>query len=193
MRSTIRALAVTLLVGALLQGCAAVLVGGAATGAATLHDRRTPGAVLDDQRIEVAAYNIKTQHKDILDGTKIAVTSYNGWVLISGTSTSAQLSQRYADLVTQIQGVRQIFNEVLAGTDHQLWDSTQDAYITSKVKLALFKVGTKGFDPTRVKVVTSNRVVYLMGLVTAEEGMAAGEAARHIGGVVRVVKLFERI
>jgi osmotically-inducible protein OsmY len=193
MRYTFKVLAVTLLVGMLLQGCAALLVGGAATGAATLYDRRTPGAVLDDQRIEVTAYDVKTKHPEILNGTDLSVVSYNGWVLITGTSSTAELSKRYEALISRIQGVRRTFNEVAVGADRELWDATQDTYITSKVKLALFKVDLEGFDPSRVKVVTSNRVVYLMGLVSPEEGKAAAEVIRHVRGVKRVVKLFEQI
>ena len=52
---------------------------------------------------------------------------------------------------------------------------------------------TDKFDATRIKVVTENRSVYLMGIVTAEQGAQAADIARHIEGVKRVVKLFEYV
>jgi osmotically-inducible protein OsmY len=41
------------LVAALLQGCAAVVATGAATGAVAIYDRRTTGIMLEDQNIEL--------------------------------------------------------------------------------------------------------------------------------------------
>ena len=38
-----------------LSGCCAVVVGGAATGVAVAHDRRTTGTVVDDQGIFLKA------------------------------------------------------------------------------------------------------------------------------------------
>jgi osmotically-inducible protein OsmY len=49
----------------------------------------------------------------------------------------------------------------------------------------------KGFDPSRVKVVTENGTVYMLGLVYHAEADAAIAEARRVGGVQRVVKLFE--
>jgi osmotically-inducible protein OsmY len=42
-----------------------------------------------------------------------------------------------------------------------------------------------------VKVVTERSVVYLMGLVTADEGVTAARVAASTSGVARVVKVFE--
>ncbi len=48
-------------------------------------------------------------------------------------------------------------------------------------------------SPLSVKVLTEAGVVYLMGLVTPQEGDAAVDIARNTSGVVRVVKVFEYI
>jgi osmotically-inducible protein OsmY len=42
-----------------------------------------------------------------------------------------------------------------------------------------------------VKVVTEAGIVYLMGLVTREEGEEAAKVAANTSGVIRVVKAFE--
>jgi osmotically-inducible protein OsmY len=42
-------------------------------------------------------------------------------------------------------------------------------------------------------VVTTNGTVYLMGLLTHQEADVVTEKARQVGGVQRVVKLFEYI
>jgi osmotically-inducible protein OsmY len=48
-------------------------------------------------------------------------------------------------------------------------------------------------DATRIKVVTENGVVYLMGLLTRAEADAAVDIARDIQGVQKIVKVFEYI
>ena len=49
------------------------------------------------------------------------------------------------------------------------------------------------FSPLHVKVLTEAGVVYLMGLVSPQEGDAAVEIARTTSGVSRVVKVFEYV
>jgi len=180
-----------ILAGGMLQGCAAVLVGGAATGAAVMHDRRTAGALVDDKRIELAAYDIKYKDAQIGKGSSIGITSYNGKVLLTGAVPSAEIDRRFAGRVAEIQGVRNVIDELSIGKPRSVSDSARDSYITSKVKISLFGVDGKPSDPTYIKVVTCGGVVYLMGLVTRAEGDAAAAQIRYIEGVQRVVKLFE--
>ena len=64
--------------------------------------------------------------------------------------------------------------------------------MTARVKAGLLNITSMpGFDPTRVNVTTSHRVVYLMGMVSHEESDAVADIARETGGVDKVVKLFE--
>ncbi len=102
-----------ILAGGMLQGCAAVLVGGAATGAAVMHDRRTAGALVDDKRIELAAYDIKYKDAQIGKDSSIGITSYNGKVLLTGAVPSAEVDRRFAGRVAEIEGVRNVIDELL--------------------------------------------------------------------------------
>jgi osmotically-inducible protein OsmY len=175
-----------------LNGCTAVVVGGAAaTGVLVAHDRRTSGAIVNDQEIELNAYGLLNEHADIKERSHISVTSYNMRVLLTGETESAELARRFASLVSQLPHVRSVYNEVAEDARAGLWDETEDTYLTSKVKLSLFNVEAEGFDPSFVKVVTSRGTVYLMGLVTTEEGASAIEVVRGISGVRRVVEVFE--
>ena len=67
-----------------------------------------------------------------------------------------------------------------------------DTITTSKVKTSILGV-TSNDDSLglRTKVVTENGIVYLMGLLSRQEADAVTNAARQVGGVQRVVKLFE--
>jgi osmotically-inducible protein OsmY len=189
----IRNLLIATTLAALLSGCTAVVVGGAATGAAVAHDRRSSGTVVDDQEIELRAVRLRMENDDITERSNISVTSYNLKVLLTGQAQSAEVSQRFANMVAQLPRVAHVYNEVEIGAESTWSDTASDAYLTSKVKLALFDVGLEGFDPLRVKVVTSKSTVYLMGLITPSEAAAVTEKVRFLSGVDRVVRLFEYI
>lgn len=191
--SSLISLLIITLSAALLSGCAAAVVGGVATGASVIHDRRSTGIVIDDQEIELQAVKINYDHPEISQHSNISVTSYNLTVLMTGQAESSQVVSQFADLVSRLPRVKKIHNEVIIGAEITFSENTNDAYLTSRVKLALFDVDLAGFDPSRIKVVTSDSRVYLMGLVTRAEGEAASDKARFVSGVKHVVKVFEYI
>lgn len=195
MKSTIYlGLTVVLLVAVTLQGCTpAVVGGGAAVGASVAHDRRSAGASVEDQNIEIKALHRRLQDKELRDGTNVAATSYNRVVLLTGEAVSPELRDRYVDMVGKINGVRRVVNEIQVGQPTSLAERSGDSYLTAKVKVHLFDIKLPGFDPTRIKVVTERSVVYLMGLVTSQEADAVVEKVRHLKGVHKVVKVFEYI
>jgi len=182
-----------LLLASLLSGCPAAVIGGAGMTASVAHDRRTTGTYVEDQEIEIHAFRLLQDNPSIKDRSNIATTSYNLVVLLTGQAADAQTSARFAELVAKLPRVKQVHNEVIVGTETTLADDSGDSYITSKVKLALFDVKVPGFDPTRVKVVTSRSVVYLMGLLTPAEIDAVVDKVRRVSGVLRVVKVFETL
>ncbi len=180
---------------ALVQGCTPVVVGGTAVATAeVVHDRRTAGTIIEDQAIELKAYRAIRKDKELASQSHISVTSYNMNVLLTGETPTEELRQRAAEIVRRIPKVRRVYNELAVAGPSSLTSRSNDALITAKVKLALFKIkGLEDFDPTRVKVVTERGNVYLMGLLTHREAEAVAEAARRVSGVQRVIKLFEYI
>ena len=183
-------LALALLTGALLlQGCAAVVVGGAAGTAKATGDRRTLGAQWDDQAIELKAANLLADNKPLSAASKISVYSNNGRVLLVGQTPSDAYKQEAGKIVGRIEGVRHVYNELRLGKPVSIGVRSNDPWITSKVRADM--LGTKNFDSTKVKVVTENSEVFLIGLVTRQEGDQAVEIARHVSGVKQVIKAFE--
>jgi len=175
----------------LLSGCAPVVVGGAATTVAVAHDRRTTGSVVEDQAIKARVITALKEDSEIERQTHINVTSFNGIVLLTGEAPTESLRSRIGDIARNSEKVRRLHNEIVIAAPSSMMTRSSDSWITTKVKTALLGVGEEGFDATRVKVVTENGTVYLLGLVTHREASAATEQARQIGGVQRIVKLFE--
>jgi osmotically-inducible protein OsmY len=174
-----------------LSGCAPVVVGGAATTVGVAHDRRTSGSVIEDQAIEMRVYNRLSEDEEIKQQAHINVTSYDGIVLLSGETPSEALRTRAGQIARDAEKVRRVHNEIQIAAPSSMMTRSSDSWITAKVKSSLFGVKIEGFDPTRVKVVTENGTVYLMGLVTHAEAEAATAQAREVSGVQRIVKLFQ--
>lgn len=175
----------------LLQGCAAAVVAGAATGAAVATDPRTTGKIIDDQTLELKAQKMIAEDPQLRDTVRANVTSINGIVLLTGEAKTKELRDRALSKVRTVEGVRRINNYIrIAPPAGPFTKSrTNDKWITSKIKGK--QTTTEGVGPTHVKVVTSNSVVYLMGLVQRSEADVATKLARETKGVTRVVRLFE--
>jgi len=193
MKRAIFTLFTLLITASLLQGCGALLVGGAATGAAIIHDRRDAETVLADKDIQLKVLSAVEADKQLAARSRVAASSYNRVLLLSGQVETPELKRRYVDLARNIPGVKRVVDEVTVAKPTTLAEESEDAYITTKVKLALFDVKLPTFDPSRIKVVTERNVVYLLGLVTPEEASAVVEKVRYVTGVKRVVKIFEYI
>ncbi len=174
-----------------LQGCAGLIVGAAGGAALAIHDRRDTETILNDQKIEsVAADKI---YGDAKLKTKIHanITSYNRVVLVSGEVLASDLRDHAIDLIQQIPNIKRIHNELVVADLTSFASRSGDSIITSKIKTKM--VGAKGLDATRVKVVTENGKVFLMGLVTDKESEIAVDIARNVEKVKQVVKIFEII
>lgn len=175
-----------------LPGCGVLLLGGV-TAASVAHERRDSRTVLADEYTEHSAAQILTDNPDIKNHSRIAVTSYNHWVLLTGQAETQHIRDRFARKVARLPKVRKVIDEVTIGPVASFARESKDALVTSRVKLALTKIDVPGFDATRVKVVTETGTVFLMGLVYPREGKAAAEKARYVPGVTKVIKIFEYI
>ena len=191
-RPALRLLAL-LLVLPLLGGCvAAVVAGGAATGAA-VHDRRSVGTVLDDQALQIAIIDRIYSERDRFDGTRIKAVVHNGVALLIGEVFDEALKARAGERANELQGVKRVVNELIIGEPPGVWRRSADATLTSRVKTALIGIDMPGFDASRINVTTVRGEVYLMGLVSRAESEAAVDTVRSMRGVVRVVKVFEYV
>jgi osmotically-inducible protein OsmY len=173
-----------------LHGCAAVVMGGAATGAAVATDRRTAGVFVGDQEIELRAMTRLRETFPEKTG-KISVTSYNRQVLLTGQVPDESTRARATDVVKGVPDVRMVFNELGVSGVTSLTSRANDTTITGNVKTRLLR--NESVPGTQIKVVTEAGVVYLMGLVTQTEAGVATEIARTTSGVTKVVTLFETV
>ena len=190
LRNPTTALALALAGANLLGGCAPLMMGGAMVGGAmSFTDRRTAGAQLEDETIELKSGG---RLRDALgDRAHVNVTSYNRSALLTGEVPSDADRAAAEQAVTGIENVRGIVNELVVAGNSSLTARSSDTIITSKVKAGY--LDAKDLQSNAIKVVTERGTVYLLGRVTEREAGRAAELARGVGGVSRVVKVFEVI
>ena len=174
-------------IAAALGGCAAAVVGGAVATGMVATDRRSTGAQLDDQNIELRAAS--SLSGTFGDRAHINVTSFNAKVLITGEVATEADRQQAFQIVSQVQGVRSVVNELAVMPVTSLSQRSSDSLITAKVKASM--VDASDVFGTLFKVVTERNTVYLMGRVTQVEANRATEIARSVSGVQRVVRVLE--
>ena len=181
------ALAATLL--ATLSACVPLVVGGAAMSAMIAVDRRTSGAQLEDEGIELRS---ASRLRDAFgDRAHINITSYNRQVLLTGEVPNDAARQQAEQVMSRVENVRSIVNELAPAGNTTLVQRSSDVLVTGKVKASL--VDAKDLYAGAFKVVTERGIVYLMGRVTQPEADRATAIARQVGGVQRVVRIFDII
>ncbi len=174
-----------------LTGCGSILATFESNTIEEDPGERTMAQQLSDETIETkAVVNIRASD-DRFDQAHLVVVSYNGFVLLAGQVSSEELKAKATDVVRKIREVRRIYNEMEVAAPSSAMTRSSDTWITTKVKSWL--LGSPDAPGMRVKVVTENGVVYLMGLVTREEAERVAAIAADISGVQRVVRLFELI
>jgi osmotically-inducible protein OsmY len=187
-KTALVALASLALAGA-LSACAPLIIGAGAMGAMAMFDRRTSGAQVEDEGIELRG---ASRLRDALgDKAHVNITSYNRQVLLTGEVPNEQAKQTAEQVVTKVDNVKGVVNELTVMGNTSLAQRSNDTFITGKVKATL--VDDKNLYVGAFKVVTERGTVYLMGRVTQREADEATRLTRNISGVQKVVRIFETI
>lgn len=187
--STVLAIALAASLAATLSACVPLVVGGAAMSALVAVDRRTSGAQLEDEGIELRGAS--RLRETFGDRAHINITSYNRQVLLTGEVPTDAARQQAEQVISRVENVKTIVNELAVAGITTLVQRSGDVLITGKVKASL--VDAKDLYAGAFKVVTERGTVFLMGRVTQREADRATSIARQIDGVQRVVRIFELI
>ena len=172
-----------------LSACAPLLVGGAVMTGIVATDRRTAGTQLEDEAIELKVASAVRQ--DLGDRIHLNVTSFNRKVLLSGEVRTQADKERAEKLAQSQENVLSVVNDLAVAVASSLTQRSKDLVITGQAKAAF--IDAKDLQVNAIKVVTERGVVYLMGRVTAREAKRASDIVRGIGGVSKVVRVFDEI
>ena len=182
-------LAVAVTLAGVLAGCAPLIIGGVVLGTGMVAtDRRTTGAQIEDESIELRA---ASRIRDLATLGQVSVTSYNRRVLLTGEVPGPAERAAVEQAVAKLENVRAVVNEIVVAANSAFTSRSADSLLSAKVKATL--VDAKDLQANAFKVVSERRVIYLMGRVTEREGARAAELASQVSGVTKVVKVFETV
>jgi len=182
-------LALTTCLGAGLSACAPLFVGGMAVGTMVAMDRRTTGAQVEDEGIEL--HGASRIGDKLGDRGHVNITSFNRQVLLTGEVPTEQDKQQVEQAVSKVENVRTVINEIGVMPNSSMSQRSSDSMVTGKVKAGL--VDSKDLFASAFKVVTERGTVYLLGRVTQREANRATDIARSVDDVKKVVRVLEII
>ena len=173
-----------------LTACVPLLIGGAAAGGTLMAtDRRTSGAQIEDEGIELrGASRIRS---NLGERGHVNLTSYNRQVLLTGEVATAQDKQLVEQIVSRVENVTSVVNEVVVAGNSSLTQRSSDILISGRVKAQL--IDAPDLFSNAFKVVTERGTTYLMGRVTQREADRATNLVRSTSGVQKVVRIFDII
>lgn len=188
-RFVMNAVAVALLASS-LSACIPLVLGGAMVGGALVaSDRRTSGAQLEDEGIELRSTS--RIRSNVGDRVHVNVSSYNRQVLLTGEVPTAQDKLLVEQIVSQVENVSSVVNELAVMRNSTLTERSSDVLVTGRVKA--FLVDAKDLFASSFRVVTERGTTYLMGRVTQREADRGTAVVRATPGVQKVVLIFEII
>jgi osmotically-inducible protein OsmY len=180
-----------LLFCSMLTSCIPLIIGGAGAVVATaiIYDQRSVKTMMQDREIVNQAQIAITEDPALVGRSHISVAAFNHRILLIGQVQTPELRARVYQLVYKLPYVEKVYNQLtISGVTTDL-ARTDDAWITTKVKTAMLM--QRGLRSLQIKIITENGVVYLMGVVSYQQGDLAASVARRVHGVVKVVKVFE--
>lgn len=185
----IKATGLVMLMSLGLSACAPVMLAGFAGTALVASDRRTSGAQLEDETIELRG---SARIRDALgERAHVNITSYNRQVLLSGEVATERDKQIVEGLLEKLENVKSVVNELSIMQPTSLSSRSNDLLLSAKVKASL--VDSRDLFANAFKVVVERGTVYMMGRVTQREATSATNVIRNVNGVNKVVRLFDII
>ena len=156
------------------------------------YEKRSAGTTLDDQTLEYEVINNIYSYPGFGEDDHIKVEVHQGIVLLAGETVSEENRKMATKLAEAPKLTRRVVNDLTVGQRVGFGGKSNNLWLTTKVNSVLLKENLlPGNDASRIKVVSSQHTVYLMGLFTHEEGDSIAEVVRNIGGVKKVVKIFD--
>ncbi|MHC6224144.1 BON domain-containing protein [Pseudomonas sp. X10] len=175
-----------------VTGCTSVLTASREKPIEDDRGTRTIGSKIDDSLIETkVAVNVAKASPDLDKNSHIVVTSYNGIVLLAGQTPRADLKGLAEQAASQVQRVKKVHNELQVMQPSSLLARNNDAWLTTKIKTQM--LADANVPGSRIKVITENGIVYMLGLLTQQEAARATRVVQGVSGVQKIVKLFEYI
>jgi len=173
----------------LLQGCAGGLIVIAGTAVAVSSDERSISQQLSDDSLSMDALDKITELNINNDNIRINLITNSGYLLIIGQVTDQHLSRQIERQLNTLENAKGVYNQLRVGHPIGFAQQSKDSWITTKVKSQL--TANDDVNPLKIKVVTENSEVFLIGKVTKAMSDQATAITRQVDGVKQVNRVFQ--
>ncbi len=153
------------------------------------YGKRTVGTQVEDQNIETkVGHNLRRTDARLGDA-RINVDAFNGMVLLTGQVPSQELKEKASDVAQEVRNVREVHNELAVAANLPASQRMADTWLNTRIRTSL--AANDRIESGRIRVVTENNSVYLMGIVSRAEADRIVEAVTEVGGMQRIIKVFD--
>ncbi|MEI6858473.1 MAG: BON domain-containing protein [Shewanella sp.] len=173
----------------ILQGCAGAVMLGAVGGAMMVNDERSFQTQLDDTNADFQISSELSKLEDVKNQANITAVVMNGNTLMIGQAPNSMLRDKAIRAVQDLKLGGKIYNQIRIGNPTSFTTRSNDTWITTKIKSRM--LNTENLNVTRIKVITENGEVFLLGVVARDQAELAVDVARNTAGVRKVIKVFE--
>jgi len=174
-----------------LQGCAGGLIVAAGTAVAVSSDERSIAQLVKDDGLAESAIDAVVESSAYNDNIRINIIANNSYLLLIGQVDNQENSNIIENAINNVDGVVGVYNQLRINKPITLVQQTKDTWLTTKVKSQL--TSHDKVNPLKIKVVTEDGEVFLIGQVTEDMSNYATTVASNVDGVKQVVRVFELI
>ncbi len=174
-----------------LQGCAGGLIVAAGTAVAVSSDERTLAEQLDDNALSAAALDKINELNISNEQMRIKLFSNSGYLLLVGQVSNQQYKDMIANKLATLSQAKGIYNQLRIAQPIGFAQQSKDSWITTKVKSQL--TSNEKVNPLKIKVVTEDSEVFLIGKINREMANTATTLTRNIAGVKQVNRVFQLV
>lgn len=172
-----------------LQGCAGGLIVVAGTAVAVSSDERSISEQLSDDSLSMEALDKITELNINDENIRINLITNSGYLLLIGQVSDPQLSRNIETQLNTLKNAKGIYNQLRVSRPIGFAQQSKDSWITTKVKSKL--TADEYVNPLKIKVITENSEVFLIGRVTQAMSDHATEITRQVDGVKQVNRVFQ--
>jgi len=171
----------------LIYGCSpsGILATGGGTAMVVAEGDRSIGTVVDDAtvKINIAAKFLNAGNNLFVD---INTTVLEGRILLTGLVDNQELRIEAVRLVWEIEGVREVVNEIEIGSREGIKDYAKDLWINTQARGVAAK--TIGLRVVAYNFETINGKIYIAGITTKPDQLdMLIESLKTIKGVTEIV------
>ena len=162
-----------------------ILATGGATGMVVAEGDRSLGSVVDDAtlKINIAAKFINSDDNIFVD---VSTSVLEGRVLLTGLVANQEIRIDAVRRVWEVEGVKEVVNEIQIGNRESLKEYAQDIWITTQVKGLAAK--TIGLRAVAYNFETIKGKLYIVGITSRPEQVEEIiEVAKTVKGVTEIV------